>query len=141
MNEDKNIRVPRINVVVLSGRLVRDAEKRVNDKGVGFLTFRMASDQAYMENGVWKSRPLYIDVIYTNGDLVKLDDTKGRLLKGTPVVVEGRLVYREAERDGKRVERYYIKANRIDILEIRAKKPFSDLDEDVGLPPDDEIPF
>jgi Single-stranded DNA-binding protein len=141
MNEDKSIRVPRINVVIISGRLVKDAEKRVSSGGRSFLTFRIASDQRFMEDGVWKSRALYMDVIYPSEDLVRLDEVKDRLLKGTPVVVEGRLVYREVEREGRRLERYYIKANRLDILEVRTKKSFSDLDEDGGLPPDDEIPF
>ncbi len=140
MSEDKSIRVPRINVVILSGRLVKDAEKRVGSRGEGFLTFRIASDQIFKENGIWKSRPLYIDVIYS-GNMESLDEVKGRLMKGTPVVIEGKLLYRESERDGRRVEKYYIRARRLDILEIKARKPFSELDEDGGLPPDDEIPF
>jgi len=141
MSEDKGIRPPKINVVILSGRLVKDAERRVSSNGGGFLTFRLASDQGFMENGVWKNKTLFIDVLYSNGDLVRLDELKGRLLKGTAVVVEGRLVYREADREGRRVEKYYVRARRLDILEFKAKKPFSELDEDGGLPPDDEIPF
>ncbi len=140
MSEDKSIRVPRINVVILSGRLVKDAEKRVGSRGEGFLTFRIASDQIFKENGIWKSRPLYIDVIYS-ANMESLDEVRGRLMKGTPVVIEGKLLYRESERDGRRIERYYIRARRLDILEIKARRPFSELDEDGGLPPDDEIPF
>jgi len=146
MNSDKVLRLPNINFVIISGRLVSDAEKRVTSDGRGFIKLRIANDQTYRRDSQWVSEPLFIDVIYSIRNELRDDEVFRRLLKGTPIVVEGKLRYREWETEGKRYFSYYINAYRLQVLERKVgqieehKEEFSELDEEEGLPPED-IPF
>ncbi len=146
MSAERVLRLPNINFVIISGRLVSDAEKRVTSDGRGFIKLRIANDQTYRKEDQWVSEPLFIDVIYSIRDELRQDEVFRRLLKGTPIVVEGKLRYREWETEGKRYYSYYINAYRLQILERKVeqteeqREEFSELDEEEGLPPED-IPF
>ncbi|MEO0138404.1 MAG: single-stranded DNA-binding protein [candidate division WOR-3 bacterium] len=136
--------MPNINFVILSGRLVADAERRVSNNGKGYLKMRIAVDQSFKSGDTWKNDTLFINVLYSIRDSLRMDEVLKRLLKGVPVVVEGKLRYREWETEGKRYQDYFINAYRVQILEKKVGQQiegeFSDLDEEEGLPPED-IPF
>ncbi|NPA80866.1 MAG: single-stranded DNA-binding protein [Thermotogae bacterium] len=148
MREDRTLRIPNINFVILSGRLVSDAEIRNTSDGRNFIKFRLASDNPYRSGGEWKSNTVFIDVLYSVGRNDLNEQLVRRLTKGTPVVVEGKLRYREWESEGKKFNTYEIRAYRVQILERAATREESvDLseyeppsDEDIGLPPGD-MPF
>ncbi len=148
MKEERSIRLPNINFVILSGRLVSDAEVRNTSDGRNFIKFRLASDTPYKSGGEWKSSTVFIDVLYSLGRNDLNESLVQRLMRGTPVVVEGRLRYREWETEGKRFNTYEIRAYRVQVLE-RVQQRGEDVDlsryeppseEDLGLPPE-EMPF
>ncbi len=148
MKEERSIRLPNINFVILSGRLVSDAEIRNTSDGRNFIKFRLASDTPYRSGGEWKSSTVFIDVLYSLGRNELNESLAQRLMRGTPVVVEGRLRYREWETEGKRFNTYEVRAYRVQVLE-RATQKGEDIDlsryeppseEDLGLPPE-EMPF
>lgn len=148
MKEERSIRLPNINFVILSGRLVSDAEIRNTSDGRNFIKFRLASDTPYRSGGEWKSSTVFIDVLYSLGRNDLNESLVQRLMRGTPVVVEGRLRYREWEAEGKRFNTYEIRAYRVQVLERAPQREEGvDLsryeppsDEDLGLPPE-EMPF
>ncbi len=144
MGEERSMRMPNINFVILSGRLVADAEKRVSGNGKEFLKLRIAVDQSFKRGDTWENDTLFINVLYSMRDSLRMDEVLKRLLKGVPVVVEGKLRYREWETEGKRYQDYFINAYRVQILERKVEQQSeegpSELDEEEGLPPED-IPF
>lgn len=144
MSEERVMRMPNINFVILSGRLVADAERKVSNNGKEFLKLRIAVDQSFKRGDTWENDTLFIDVLYSIRDALRMDEVLKRLLKGVPVVVEGKLRYREWETEGKRNHNYFINAYRVQILEKRveqqSEEDLSELDEEEGLPPED-IPF
>ncbi len=95
-----DLRLPSINYVILSGRLTRDPELRYTPTGNPVLNMRLASSRRFQAGEEWKEETLYIDVVLWGPQAERLSP---RLSKGSPVVVEGRLRYREWEGDtGKR---------------------------------------
>ncbi len=149
MREERSIRLPNINFVILSGRLVSDAELRNTSDGRNFIKFRLASDAPYRSGGEWKSNTVFIDVLYSLGRNDLNESVSQRLLRGTPVVVEGRLRYREWEAEGRKFNTYEIRAYRVQILERSGAPKEEGIDlsryeppseEDLGLPPE-EMPF
>ncbi len=150
MREGKTLRLPNINFIILSGRLVSDAELRNTSDGRNFIKFRMASDTPYRSGDEWKTSTVFIDVLYSIGRNDLNESFKERLQKGTPVVVEGRLRFREWESEGIKRSTYEIRAYRVQVLEREVREAAPDVpvdveeylppEEDVGLP-DEEMPF
>lgn len=71
--------------VALTGRLGGDAELRYTGEGVAFVTFAVAVDDANRPEGAgaeWVRVAVYGE---------RAEDLESRLVKGTPVYVEGRL--------------------------------------------------
>ncbi len=146
-----NFRLPNLNMVVLSGRLVADAELNYLPSGKGVLNFRLASTRRYLVNNEWKEEPLFINCVYIGQ---RVESLKDLLLKGKPVIVEGRLRYREWEdNNGNKRSTYEIVAYRVHYLEreeveeqaieLPEETPEDELklnlDEDENL--DDDLPF
>ncbi|NPB03294.1 MAG: single-stranded DNA-binding protein [Thermotogae bacterium] len=148
MREERTLRMPNINYIILSGRLVSGAEIRNTSDGRNFIKFRLASDMPYRSGGEWRSNTVFIDVLHSLGRNDLNERLVQRLQKGTPVVVEGRLRYREWESEGKRFQTYEIRAYRVQILERSPREASVDLeeyeppisDDEISLPPD-EMPF
>lgn len=149
MKEERSLRLPNINFVIMSGRLVSDAELRNTSDGRNFIKFRLASDTPYRSGGEWKSSTVFIDVLYSLGRNELNENVAQRLLRGTPVVVEGKLRYREWEAEGRKFNTYEIRAYRVQILERAGVQREGEVDlsqyeppseDDLGLPPE-EMPF
>lgn len=95
-----DLRLPSINYAILSGRLTRDPELRYTPNGTPVLNMRLASSRRFQSGDEWREETLYIDVVLWGPQAERLSS---RLSKGSPVVVEGYLRYREWEGDtGKR---------------------------------------
>ncbi len=148
MKEERSLRLPNINFVILSGRLVSDAEMRHTSDGRNFIKFRLASDTPYKSGGEWKSNTVFIDVLYSLGRNDLNEALIQRLMRGTPVVVEGRLRYREWENEGRKFHTYEIRAYRVQVLERTVAQREGEVElsqyeppseEDIDLPP--EMPF
>jgi len=108
------VRPPKINIVVLSGRLTRDGEIFATQSGLTKLTMRVAVDQSVkLKTGEWKDEAFFIDVIAWK-ELAERGKDKAR--KGVAVVIEGRLSSRDYEKDGQKRTVFEVIANRLQFL-------------------------
>jgi single-strand DNA-binding protein len=110
-----NLRFPSINLVVISGRLVDDSNVKELPSGSKILEFRIALTRRYMYNEEMREEPLFINCVYTGK---AVEDYSQLLKKGFPIIIEGRLRYREwkDQNDNKKYT-YEIFANRIHLLQ------------------------
>jgi single-strand DNA-binding protein len=83
------LKMPNINQIALSGRLVQDPELRTNENGSSRLLARIAVNRAYRDrNDVWQEETSFFDIVLWQ----KAAETFAPLLsKGTPVFITGRL--------------------------------------------------
>ena len=109
------VRPPKINIVILSGRLTRDGEIFATQSGLTKLTMRIAVDQSVKtKTGEWKDDAFFIDCIAWK-ELAERGKDKAR--KGVAVVVEGRLSSRDYEaKDGQKRTVFEVVANRMQFL-------------------------
>ena len=83
------LKMPHINQVALSGRLVQDAELRVNDKGTPRLSGRLAVNRPYRDrDGAWREETSFFNFVCWQK---MAEHYAERLGKGTPLFVSGRL--------------------------------------------------
>ncbi len=124
------LRFPTINFVFLSGRLVSDSSIKTLPSGKQILEFRLASNRRYLYNNEQREENLYINCIYLGQRVL---DYSQILKMGYPIVVEGRLRYREwTDTNNNKRSAYEIIVNRIHLLEKR------ETDDVVVEPPPDE---
>lgn len=108
------VRPPKINIVILSGRLTRDGEIFSTQSGLTKLTMRIAVDQSVkLKTGEWKDEAFFIDVIAWK-EMAERGKDKAR--KGVAVVVEGRLSSRDYEKDGQKRTVFEVVANKLQFL-------------------------
>jgi len=97
-----------INKVMITGNLTRDAELRATPSGTSVLGFGVAVNERRKnaQTGEWEDRPNYIDCTMFG---TRADAVSHYLTKGTKVAVEGRLQWRQWEKDGQ-------KRSKIDVI-------------------------
>lgn len=84
-----SLRTAEINMVMLSGRLVRDPEKVVTTKNQQLCKFAIAVNRRYKAaNNEWKDDTSYINISVWGDAAARLME---KLKKGYAVVVDGRL--------------------------------------------------
>ncbi len=108
------LKMPSINQVNLSGRLVKDPEIRYTIKGTPILYARMANDRHYKKGDTWEKETLFINVLLAGKGS---EYAKEKLRKGMAVFVEGRLRSREYESNGNKKTVIEIVARRIQPME------------------------
>jgi single-strand DNA-binding protein len=57
------LRFPKINMIVLSGRLTRDVDLRYIPSGTAVAKLSLAFDRSYQKNGEWQQETSYLDVV------------------------------------------------------------------------------
>lgn len=148
--------MPNINKVIISGNLVRDPDTRILENGTHLAKMSIANNQRYRDrNGEWQEKTCYVNIIAWR----KTAELVGEFCrKGSPVMVEGELVYNSWEdRDGNQRSRLEINARRIQFLERRGQDSSyqdhpneqngknssegNELSESRPMTPDDDIPF
>ena len=82
------LKFPKINSIILSGRLTRDLELKYIPNGTAVARISIAFDRSYQKNGEWQQETSYIDVTAW-GQLA--EKCANELHKGSPVIVEGYL--------------------------------------------------
>ena len=83
------LRMPNINQVAVSGRIVRDADFRFMDNGQARCLSRVAVHRSYRDrNQEWQEETSFFDIVLWNKAAERLAE---RLTKGTPVFLTGRL--------------------------------------------------
>lgn len=114
------IRLPELNVLVLSGRITRDAEMFMTQSGVSKATIRIAVNRRVKDakTGEWKDDVFYVDLVAWK-ELA--ERAKERAKKGAAVIVEGRLTCREYEdKSGQKRSVFEVMANRVQYLSVSA---------------------
>ena len=148
-----------VNVVVITGNLTRDPELRHLGSGTAVCKLRVAvnSRRKDGQTGEWVDKPNYFDVTVWGA---QGENCANYLAKGRPVAIEGRLDWREWEKDGVKRQSVEIIANSVQFLGSRdgsggggseggGFSPSSDVPADssdfagaaAGGGGDDDIPF
>ncbi len=137
----KKLNLPRINSVIVSGRLTRDVELRYTGSGTPVASMSIAVDRRYLDSdNNWQSDTSFFRITAWAGVAERASES---LSKGAPVVIEGTLQSRTwKDKDDNNRTTVEIVARRIQNLEREAqegapeeKSPSDDHESD------DEIPF
>jgi len=124
-----DIRLPSLNIVILSGRLTSDPELRYTASGRAVSRFRMAASRAFRDReGEWQEETLFIDVTAW-GALAERVNT--RLTKGSPLLIQGFLRSRswETETGAKRTAVEIIARNIQFLEKVEPQEPESVTEE------------
>jgi single-strand DNA-binding protein len=107
-----------INKVLLAGNLTRDAELRSLPSGSSVLAFGIAVNERRKNNetGQWEDRPNYFDCTMFGA---RAEAISRYLTKGTKVALEGRLQWRQWEKDGQTRSKVDIIVNEIEFMSSR----------------------
>jgi single-strand DNA-binding protein len=147
-----DLRLPRINKVLLSGRITNDIELRYTAKGTPVVRFTLAVDKAVKDaTGQWQNQSSFLEVVaWTKW----AEAVNNNAHKGSPVIVEGRLEARTFV-DSNNVNRKVVEitAEYIQFLEIRSRDEAAHSEEFGTEPPisedepaqaqvtNDDVPF
>ena len=106
-----------INRVVLVGNLTKDPELRHTGGGTPVCSLRIAvNGRRRDESGQWADKPNYFSVsVFGN----QAESCAQYLSKGRPVAIDGRLDWREWEKDGVKREAVEIVADSVQFLGSR----------------------
>src|SRR4051795_8514322 len=107
-----------VNVVVITGNLTRDPELRSTPGGTSVCKLRVAVNSRRKDGatGEWIDKPNYFDVTVWGA---QGENCANYLSKGRPVAIEGRLDWREWEKDGVKQQSVEIIANSVQFLGSR----------------------
>lgn len=92
------------NYLILSGRLVGDAEVRMTKSGKKLTIFSLANNQDYKAGEEWVKRAYFFNVIYGG---------EKNLSKGDVVVVEGKITQEKFEKEGQAKTYYKVVASKV----------------------------
>ena len=111
-----DLRLVRVNRVMLSGRVTRDFSLRYVTDGTPVASFTVAFNRPIKrKDGTWGEMPGFINVL-TSHRLA--EQCAERLSKGSPLYLEGRLQMREfTSREGRKRSVLEIKADQVQFLE------------------------
>ncbi|MCS7185214.1 MAG: single-stranded DNA-binding protein [bacterium] len=109
------MRIPSINRVQISGRVVREPELKYTPKGLAVLRFDIAVNRRYKDiSGEWKDDTVFVRV---NAWRELAERVAKRVGKGTPIYVEGRLKNAEwTSKEGVKRSRIEVEARSIQIM-------------------------
>ncbi len=104
-----------INRVVITGNLTRDPELRSLSSGMSVCSLRVAVNTRRKNNstGEWEDKPNYFDVTVWGA---QGENCSRFLTKGRPVAIDGRLEWREWEKDGVKRQAVEIIADSVQFL-------------------------
>ncbi len=139
------IRIPELNEVLLTGRLTRDADVRMTQRGQSVCGFSIAVNRRYLDNasGEWKDEVAYVTVSLFGS---AADRAKDKLRKGVPILVEGRLVMNEfTDKSGQNRRELRVNARRVQFFQsadelAQGESSVSESQEAADVAEDD-VPF
>jgi single-strand DNA-binding protein len=149
-----DLKVPSLNRVILSGRLVRDPEVRFTPGGVPVANFSIAVNRRFKDrqSGEWRDDTAFLDIVAWQQLAERCRDG---LHKGSAVIVEGRIQTRTWEtQDGQKRKAVEINAQSIEFLDRVRREPGAeeeftggagaaadDFQESGAAADDDNVPF
>ncbi len=152
----QDIKFPRLNHIILSGRLTREVELRYTPKGTPVAKMNVAFNTVYRNNeGNWIEESHFLGV-QTFGQ--NAEDCAAKLHKGSPVIVEGSInTYSFTTNENQQVKVVQVDARRVQNLEkqyysehessesneppAKNKKDDSFEDQSDNQITDDDVPF
>jgi len=109
------LRLPRVNNTVLSGRITRDVELKYIPSGTAFAKLSLAFDRSFQRNGEWQKATSYIDVKVWGERAEKCSEN---LHKGSAIMVEGYLEQESwQDKDGNNRSKMCLTSMRVHFLE------------------------
>lgn len=138
------IRIPELNEVLFTGRLTRDPDNRMTQRGQAVCSFGVAVNRRYLDNasGEWKDETAFVSVTLFGP---AAERAKDKLRKGTPVLVEGRLVMNEYTKDGITRRELRINARRVQVFQAEGAAQtdgtIEDDTQEVAQAAEDDVPF
>jgi len=135
-----DLKLPRLNRILLSGRIANDLEMRYTAKGTPVIRITLAVDRAVKDaTGQYQNQTSFIDVVAWSKWAEAVNNNAH---KGSPIIVEGHIEARSYV-DSNNVNRKAVEiiAEYIQFLEYRAKPedgtPMDASDNEVPLPDED----
>jgi single-strand DNA-binding protein len=115
-----DIKIPRLNKVIISGRLTNDPELRYTAKGTPVIRFTLAVDRTVKDaSGQFQNQASFLDVVAWAKWAESLSNTAH---KGSPIIVEGHLETRSyTDSNNNNRKSVEIIAEYIQFLEYRPK--------------------
>lgn len=107
-----------LNRVTLIGRLTRDPEARQTAGGTSVCSIRLAVNSRTNRGGEWSDQSNYFDVTVFGR---QAETAAQYLAKGRRIGVDGRLSWREWEKDGQKRQAVEIIANDLFFLDSRGE--------------------
>ena len=125
-----------INRVIISGNLTRDPELRMTSGGTQVLSLGVAVNdrRRNAQTGEWEDYPNFVDCTMFGA---RAEAVSRYLSKGSKVAIDGRLRYRQWERDGQRRSKLEVVVEEIEFMSrdgavSRSAPPEPDVyDEDI----------
>lgn len=143
----RELRLPSLNKILITGNCTRDPETRYLQSGTALTRFGIASNRPYKDqkSGEWKDDTCFVNVVAWAQLAERLGDS---LKKGSAVLVEGRLTSHSYEtEDGQKRTSIEISADRVQVLDKRGSSEGSPAyaggpseSREENLPADD-LPF
>jgi single-strand DNA-binding protein len=134
------LRLPRVNRVLLAGRVVRDFTVRYTTTQVPVASFTVAFNRPVKgDDGTWSEVASFVNVL-ASGRLA--EQCGERLKKGSALYLEGRLQTRKfATRSGTSRSVLEIKAEQVQFLDRRADDEPGPPAEEPPRPVEGDLPF
>lgn len=136
----KKLNMPRINNVIISGRLTRDIDLRYTANGTPVATIGLASDRRYKDaDNNWQDETTFLRVVAWSQLAERAAEN---LKKGSPVLIEGRLQSRQwQDKNDNQRTTIEIVASRIQSLEREVSEEVEEGETPETQEEEDDIPF
>ena len=109
------LRLPHINTVVISGRLVRDIELKYTQGGTAYAKFCIAVDRNFQKNNEWEKETSFIDITIWGK---RAEQCAEQLHKGSATIVEGYVkTGKYVNKEGVNIKTFEIVAHKVNFLE------------------------
>jgi single-strand DNA-binding protein len=114
------LRPPKLNRVLISGRITFDIEKKLTPKGTAVVRFALAVDKSFKDaSGQWQNEAVFVDCIAWEKWADALEQNAH---KGSPIVLEGRIEARNyTDKDNNNRKVTEVVADYIQFLEYKPK--------------------
>lgn len=142
--------MPSYNHCVLVGNLTRDPELKYIPSGTAVCNISLAINERYKVGDEWKEKAVFVECTAWGKTAEVANEY---LVKGSPVLIDGRLDFQQWEKDGQKRSKLLVMVNKLQLIGSKGERktksePQDDPDsnynqsQDFGPPGDEsDIPF